>query len=87
VVLAGFLRWRLSTFDLQSLADVIQLLVLVNAVLRWRELYYAFSEFQEPPGFDLRLPFPNTLSHVKLNALPIDPALSHEGVFLCRKKQ
>jgi hypothetical protein len=33
----------------------------------------------------LKIPFSNMRSHVKLNALHIDPALSHEGVFLCRK--
>ena len=33
----------------------------------------------------LTTPFSNMGSHVKLNALHINPALSHEGVFLCRK--
>jgi hypothetical protein len=53
------------------------------------ELYYLFSEYQDAA---VRLskaerqqhpiPFSNRLSHVKLYALHIIPALSHEGVFL-----
>jgi hypothetical protein len=45
----AYCRRRLSASDLLSLADTCQLLVPVNAVLRWRELYYVSSEFQDGP--------------------------------------